>query len=373
MNSAISGCAMSKSDPIVFFSKMPQAVPSMGPVQALAGGVFVSNRRSTVRFFRQCYPSLSYLRFRSFLGPFQSAHRHLSAARVLVSGAGHRAYLDRYEGVKAMIFHGTYRELSPEAVSNISGFDHVFLNGPRMERMLLRCEGQFSFSYSVCGYVPFVEFPEATPESRQRILGKLGLDAGQPTVFYAPARRNCGSWVACAEAIARGVPAHCNLVMRPHPSQVFTHKNSERQLLRRLRQIMNERQNAIIDLAVCSFPELLCAADLLIGDGTSPNEEFLFYDRPHVIIETTPQDAVRRKLQNQGMHPDDVEELMALYACAETYVCEEAIDWPLVVEGCLAEPGAKAAVRKACFESAFGPDVRGAAGRIATELKAMCQ
>ena len=43
---------------IVFFSKMAQGVPSIGPVQRLSGGTFVSDRPQTLRFFENLYPEL---------------------------------------------------------------------------------------------------------------------------------------------------------------------------------------------------------------------------------------------------------------------------------------------------------------------------
>ena len=161
--------------PIVFFSKMAQAVPSIGPLAGLCGGVFVSNRRETLRFYERNYPGLPTLRYLPVLKALSPAYRALRDAKVIASGAGHQSVLGRFTAYRVMLFHGTYRPLTRRNVEEMTGFDHVLLNGPRMERMLLRCSGSYSFRYSVTGYVPFSEFPAATAENKTAFLGKLGV------------------------------------------------------------------------------------------------------------------------------------------------------------------------------------------------------
>ena len=354
------------SSRIVFFSKMAQAVPAIGPAQTEAGGTFVTNRSGTLDFFRRNYPKCRAIKYHSPLPNLWPAGRALKNARVIVTGAGHRKILDRYTAPRAMLFHGTYRNLTPKHVRELAPFDHVFLLGPRMERMLNRCE--FSFTYSVTGYAPFSEFPDATTEHREKTLAKLGLASDQPTILYAPARRSCGSWVELAESIAGDIPPGYNLIMRPHPIQVFNAKPDEKRLYDRVTNILRDRGNAVIDLADYPFPEVMSIADLLIADGTSPNEEFMFYNRPQIITETYPREKWRKEYEEQGMHPDDVEELMGLYDYVASWRQNRQKGWPRLIEDCLANPDAGADLRRQYFTSAFGKNPRGAAIRVAEEL-----
>lgn len=353
---------------IVYFSKMAQGVPSLGPVQRLTGGTFISNRARTLRFFSANFPGQRGLRFGMFMRRLRAAHRELAKADVIVSGAVHSSVLGDYQATRAMIFHGTYRALSRKQILQMAGFDHVFLNGPRMERMLKRYPENEDFSHEVSGYVPFVDFPESTPENRQRILKNLGLDPENKLIFYAPARRDCGSWVAYAEQIAAACPHECSLVMRPHPNQALHGKSNERALYLRIKKMLGDRDNAVVDLATCSFPELMSVTDLLISDATSPSEEYMFYGGPQIITETFSRDQWRDIYERDGMHPEDIDELMGLYDCAHSYAHDTFTDWRQAIETALGDPSKHAARQKRYFESAFGPDAKGAARRVADGL-----
>ena len=353
---------------IVYFSKMAQGVPSLGPVQRLTGGAFISNRARTLRFFTANFPGQRGIRYGKFMRRLRSAHRELQRAEVIVSGAVHASVLGDYDAIRAMIFHGTYRALSRQQILQMKGFDHVFLNGPRMKRMLKRYPEDYNFTSEVSGYVPFADFPEKTPENRKRILEKLGVNPDRKLIFYAPARRDCGSWVECAEEIAAGVPADCSLVMRPHPNQALHGKSNEKALYHRVNHILEDRGTGRVDLAICSFPELMSVADLLISDATSPTEEYMFYGGPQIITETFSRDQWREVYEQDGMHPTDVDELMGLYDCAHSYARGDFTDWRQAMETALGNPDEHAARQRDYFESAFGPDPKGAAQRVADGL-----
>jgi hypothetical protein len=350
---------------IVFFSRMAQGVPSMGPVQRLCGGTFVSDRPETVKFFKSNYPELKRALYRRWIGPVSSGHRYLKEAKVVVSGARHEWILRHYEAKRVMLFHGTYRSLSEVNLAELEAFCHVLLNGPRMEKQLKRLGREFPFSYTVSGYVPFTEFPEPDEATRVSILEGLGLDAACRTVLYVPARRDCGSWVQCAEAIASQLPANVNLVMRPHPNQALHGNAEERRLYRKLRKMLAERGRGVVDLGQCSFPELMCVADVLIGDATSPNEEFLIYDRPHIITETYTREQWLKTYRETKMHKDDIDDLMSLYDTGFSYAKGGFRDWAHAVETAFAEPDRHAALRRSYFAYAFGEEVRSAADRAA--------
>jgi hypothetical protein len=354
---------------IVFFSKMAQGVPSIGPLQRLSGGTFVSDRPQTLAFFANLYPRLKTARYRRWAGPFNPGHRRLAEAKLVVTGASHESILRRYEAKRVMLFHGTYRYLGEINLTTLDAFSHILLNGPRMENQLKRLGRDFPFSYTVTGYVPFSEFPEPGPDTRASILKGLGFDPACRTVLYVPARRDCGSWTHCAEAIVSQLPADINIILRPHPNQALHGSAEERQLSSRLRLMLKQRGRGLLDLGDCSFPELLCAADLLIGDATSPNEEFLIYDRPQIITETYPREQWLKVYRESGMHEDDIEELMGLYDTAFSYVKGGFRDWSEAVSTAFAEAERHSAKRCAYFSYAFGEDVKGAAVRAAVCVK----
>jgi hypothetical protein len=364
---------MKNHAPIVFFSRMPQAVPSLGPVQRHTGGVFISNRLSTLRYFASNYPDLQRMGYIRALPFLRKSHRILSGSRAIVSGAGHRAILARYPAKKIMIFHGTFRALTRQMISTLAGFDHVFLIGPRMERMLLRHGGDLQISYTTSGYIPFSEFPKSNPQLRHEVLQQLRLDPDLPTIFYAPARGECGSWLHCAEGIARQIPEKYNLIMRPHPSQVFGTSIQERRVSRKVSAILSHRGNAVVDMAKCSFQLLMCASDLLIGDATSPNEEFLFYDRPQIITESYPREKWVDQWLGEGLQMDDIEDLLSLYSCGLSF-CKDGFDhWGEAVEECLANDSDYAAVRRRYFANAFGSEPGSAAEKVAHKLSELIQ
>jgi len=347
---------------------MAQGVLSMGPVQRLCGGTFVSDRPETLAFFKSNYPELKKAIYRKWVGPVNPGHRCLKEAELVVTGAPHESVLGRYGAKRVMMFHGTHRALGETFLTELDVFCHVFLNGPRMENQLKRLGREFSFSYTVSGYVPFTDFPESDDLARISILEGLGLDAACRTVLYVPARRDCGSWLECAETIASQLPTDVNLVMRPHPNQALHGDFEERRLYSRLGKALAERGRGVMDLGQCSFPDLMSVADVLIGDATSPSEEFLLYDRPHIITETYPREKWLRAYRETGMHEDDIEELLGLYDTGFSYSKGGFRNWAHAVETALGEPDRHAALRRSYFAYAFGEDIRGAAARAANRL-----
>jgi len=347
---------------------MAQGVLSIGPVQRLVGGTFISDRPKTLAFFKSNYPELKRTIYQKWIGPANPGHRCLKEAELVVTGASHESVLRHYEVKRAMIFHGTYRALGEDLLTELDAFCHVFLNGPRMENQLKRLGREFSFSYSVSGYIPFTDFPEPDHQTRISILEGIGLDAACRTVLYVPARRDCGSWLECAEAIASQLPVDVNLVMRPHPNQALHGDFEERRLYSKLRKMLAERGRGLVDLGRCSFPDLMCVADVLIGDGTSPNEEFLLYDRPHIITETYPRERWLKTYRETRMHEDDIEELLGLYDTGFSYAKGGFRNWADAIETALGEPDRHASLRRSYFAYAFGENIRGAAARAANRL-----
>jgi hypothetical protein len=142
--------------------------------------------------------------------------------------------------------------------------------------------------------------------------------------------------------------------MRPHPSQVFSQSKAEKTHYRCIEAILKKRGNAIVDLALCAFPELMCISDLLISDATSPNEEFLYYDRPQIITETYPREKWRDQWAAEGLHPDDIQDLMKIYTCGLSFTRSGFDHWGEAVEYSLKYPDEHKINRERYFLNAFG-------------------
>lgn len=357
-----------KQPSVVFFSKKAAAIPSMAPVIERLDSVFISNRAPTLESFQRAYPDLAAVRYRRLAGPLSRARRLLRRANVIVSGSRHGNILDRYRGQKVMLFHGTFRYLARAQIKALAGFDHVLFNGPRMEAMYQRYADSYPVSYSVPGYTPFSDFPNGSDEPRRRTLLALGLDPERRTILYTPARAGVGSWITCAEALARQLPKQYNLIMRPHPSQTVNGNEAEEQLFRTVRLLLHEHGNATHKSDGCTFPDLLGAADMLVSDGTSPTEEFLLYQRPQIIIETYARQRWAHDWRRDGLHDDDIEALLKLYDTGPCFPRGQCPHWGDAAEQLFDEQENYREQQQEYFRWAFGEEPRAAADRVAAEL-----
>lgn len=363
---------MKNSAPIVYFSKMVQAFPLMVPVQRLTGGVYVSNRASTVRSFRRKFPDLPAHRCWRVAAPLSSGWHDLRRAKVIVAGASHTSLLKSFPGRKVMIFHGCVNRLTRDVVASLASFDHVLLQSPRLERMLRRTDWNIDFSYSVPGYVAFDHFPPPSSEGRQTILSRLGLDPTRQTVVYTPTRSIYGSWCDHAEAIAREVSEEYNLVLRPHPHQVNCGNAEEKASFRTVTKLLESRRSGVIDMDGCSLGELLSVADLLISDANSTAEEALFYDVPQLFTEIYSREKWLEQYEREGLDDESIEELMGLYECGVSFPRLGVSNWNEAVVQALEKGRSLSSVRQAYFTHVFGSRTdEPAARRVADELTRM--
>ncbi len=358
----------SPNNPIVLFDKKVQALPTLAPLQRRLAALFVTSRAETLACFRRSWPDLPASPYWQLCPGLTTGGRRLGHARVVVAGAWYDELRHANGACKVMVFHGTFRDLTRAALGSLRGFDHVFFNGPRMARMYARYEDEFPLRHSTPGYIPFADFPAPTPAHRAAVLGPLGLDPAHPTVLYAPARGEVGSWTAHAERLVRELPHEYNLVLRPHPSLV-THGEPGRECTARVARQLAGRGAAVLAGSGALLGPLLAAADLLISDATSPAEEFLFYDRPQIFTEMCPRDAWVSRCQRDGLHRDDADGLLGLYDCGWSFARDGAAGWAPLVRQALAEPTRHAAARQRYLQWAFGAPDRGAADRAAAALQ----
>lgn len=356
---------------IVYFSKMFQAVPHLANVAEKLPGLFVSNRRSTLRAVTGCYPKLPVASYSRFFGSLYKGNRALKAADVIVTGSPYRSFLREYGAKKCTVFHGTYMLLSREALQRNAHFDLLCVIGPRMQGMIERFGDELRLNTVPTGFLPFCEFPERSAEQRVQVLSRLGLDPAKRTIVYTPSRRGIGSWDAVAERLIDTAPECFNLVLRPHPSQALTPRRKDRVSFRRTREMAARRRNALLDVASHPLPALLSVADLIVSDANSPAEESLFYDVPLLFVETKTysKDYLRAQGVREAMHPQDLERLLTLYDCGLRLYVESPPDFSDILEAAISRDSEFKAQRQAYFSWVFGERDRQANVRVAEAIR----
>lgn len=358
---------------IVYFSKMFQAVPHLAQVATLLPGTFISNRRTTLAATRKLYPQLEQARYSRWLGRLAAGNRMMSEADVIVTGSPYRSFLKPYASKKCTVFHGTYMLLSKDAFLSNAHFDLLCVIGPRMQQMINRFADQVEVNTAATGFLPFCEFPEKSPEQRESVLLDLGLAPDRQTILFTPSRRGIGSWDLLAESLVQNTSAQFNLILRPHPSQALTSRAKDRDSFRRVAALARRRPHTLLDLTSYPLSTLLSVADLMVSDANSPAEESLFYDVPQLLIETEQlsREVMIRMGREEGMHPDDMAQLLTLYECGPSvYVQEEGLDLSSHIERAFLERDDRARRRQDYFSWVFGKRDRLANQRVAEAISA---
>ena len=358
---------------VVYFSKMFQAVPHLAQVQTQLPGVFVSNRRSTLKAAANLYPQMDQKHYSRLLGPVSAGKRLLSHADVIVTGSPYKSFLEHYSAKKCTVFHGTYMRLSKEAIERNNHYDLLCVIGPRMQQMLERFATDDILKRVVnTGFLPFCEFPQQNDELRREALLNLGMDPEKKTILYAPSRRGVGSWEEIAEKLITTIPQHFNLILRPHPNQSLTSRKADRLSFQKIRTICKDRKNSLLDLTSQPLSLLQSITDLIVSDANSPAEESMFYDVPQLFIETHKysRDMVCEMATSEGMHSDDIDQLLTLYDCGPCYHVDNPIDFSNILDQAILNANDYKTQRENYFSWVFGQRDRKANERVAHAIKA---
>jgi hypothetical protein len=356
---------------VVYFSKMFQAVPHLAQVQTKLPGVFVSNRRSTLKAVANLYPQMTQKRYSRLLGSLAAGNRCLSNADVIVTGSPYKSFLQPYAAKKCTVFHGTYMMLSKNALESNAHYDLLCVIGPRMQQMIERFAADIALKTIVnTGFLPFCEFPIQNADVKKHTLLAMGLEPSKKTILYAPSRRGVGSWELVAENFIKTTPLDYNLILRPHPNQSLTSRSADRASFRRVKTIAKNRPNSFLDLTSQPLSTLLSIIDLIISDANSPAEESLFYDVPQLFIETDrySRTCMQKQAQQEGMHPEDTEKLISLYDCGSSHYVSDAITFDKIVERAIVDAPNYAAQRERYFSWVFGGRDRKANERVAQAI-----
>lgn len=359
-------------DKVCFFSQMYQAIPSLVAVQNELDGMFICGRDSTARHFKSNYPDLGFAKFNKRFRWFSAGHKVMLNADCIVTGSPYKKLLSPYAAKKVMVFHGTYAGLSSDVLNGLKHFDHLFLIGERMERMLLRHQKDYEFNYTKTGFIPFSNFPDKNELNRKNVLEILGLDPSLKTIVYCPSRRGVGSWELCAENLIKEISSEYNLVLRPHPSQSMNLRWHERSSMRTLQSMAKKRANTFVDLVDVALPDLLMLADLFISDSNSPSEEALFYDTPQLLtgLGNSSLSNIKESLVSRNMDDDDIEDVLQIFNCGPVYSESGYENWQDAVNDALLKEANYQGKRKDCFNSIFGMRDKSAGRRVADIIRA---
>lgn len=345
---------------ICFYIKNRQCIPNMSVLNQHVPATIVARNPDVDREFRKSSPLAEVIQLDRQSRHFDDVHAPgreleiLMRAEVVVMGVADERVIQHCHGKKVMVFHGTFRYITAECADKLDGFDAVWLSSPRQERMILHHRKQARFQPVLIGYLPFLEFKDKTAETQRAIKEKLGVHGARPIAIYLPARRNFGSWCGEALAMARQVPDGIELILRPHPNQLTHPTNEEISLLHELEQIGSRRENIHLDHGDYPYSELLCIADLVISDATSPAEESLYYDAAQLFTRSNPAEALRRVCGEGGMPEPEIEMLLKLYDCGIDTDRRQFDHWGRAIETALAEKDRFAAARRDYFANAFG-------------------
>ncbi len=361
----------STNNNIVYYSRMFQAVPHLAQVSELLPGTFITSRKSTLKAARNLYPSMRSAKKSKFFGDFCGANRALKNANVIVTGSPYKKVLEPYSAKKCTVFHGTYMMLSREALQSNAHFDLLCIIGPRMQQMIERHVDTTPVNAVQTGFLPFAEFPQKSEAFTQSTLKRLNLNPEYKTILYTPSRRGLGSWHYAAAQLIRTVPAHFNLLLRPHPSQAITPRRNDRASFKKIKEMAKARGNTIVDLTTLPLSHLQCITDLIISDANSPAEESLFYNVPQLFIETDSfsRDYLVQLADKEKMHKDDTEKLLTLYEIGESvYIENNLFDFSDLIEKTIQNADDFTDKREEYFSWVFGVRDRQAGKRVAKQI-----
>lgn len=349
---------MTMNQPFVYFSKMFQAVPQLMEVHKFAGGVFVSNRRSTLDAVHKLYPNVELARYRSWFKQYSVGFKAMKSASAIITGAPTPLLLSEFSAVKAMVFHGTYMLLSKSTLQQLDHFDLLCTIGPRMRKTIDRYRNELQLKQIVeSGYLPFGSFPKKSEALTQSSLTRLGLSPGKKTVTYMPWGKPHGSWLQMAEKIVRETPCDFNLILRPHPSQGLTARREDVASFKRVSALCAKRPHTLLDINACSLSQLFSLADLMVTDGTSPAEESLYYDVPQLFIQTPlwSEDVIRAHAEKNHIPEDEAGEYLDLFKCGTSFDTRRDADFGRAIHAAIESGTSFQARRQAYFSWVFGP------------------
>ncbi|MFN3234459.1 MAG: CDP-glycerol glycerophosphotransferase family protein [Gammaproteobacteria bacterium] len=348
-----------KRKKIVYYIDNIQSLPISKPLVDESSGVIIVRSRRIYDLVKKQAPHTPIYIYSKWLGRFSRANKELSCAHaIIINRSGSIKIVKRFHRPIVMLFHGTFRDIGTRNIDSLAGTSLVLVNGPRQAKSFERFRDRLPLRCEQIGYIPFDKFITKTPQTSEEIKRKLGLNPQQKTVVYLPARKKVGSWSEHALKIANDIGDNINLIMRPHPNQL-----TEKTLVKELQSLFKKRKNHLLDIGDYHYNELLCIADVLISDATSPAEESLYYDTPQIFTESFTREEWRQTYEEDGLHPEDIKKLLMIYDTGISYLKNHYKDWGVCVKDALEKKNNFYKQRQNYFDYAFGDIKKGIAKR----------
>ncbi|BBM85642.1 hypothetical protein [Candidatus Uabimicrobium amorphum] len=354
---------------LVFFARDIQAIFPLYPVFAITGGNFVIKRKFTYKVFKEYHPEVPALYYNKMAYSLSAGYRAVHNADAIFAAYPHRKILPKLKAKKFMLFHGTYMQLNETILQTLKHFDHYFLVGPRMNKVFMKLQGKYNFSFSQTGFLPFVNYPIKSEKNTQSILSRIGLDPSQKTILYATTGLPFSSLEICFERILKEIPAEFNLIIRPHPGQVLD-MSKNRKFSNKLNSAIANRKNTFLDSMNLMVGEALSVSDLLITDVNCVTEESLFYDIPLIIIEDgRTEENFSQLLKQLAMDQEEIDQFVKIYEAGPRYIQKNIKHWSDVVYDALERADKYKTLRSQIFQYIFGSRDQLAAQRVAEQVK----
>ncbi|MCK5148810.1 CDP-glycerol glycerophosphotransferase family protein [bacterium] len=139
-------------------------------------------------------------------------------------------------------------------------------------------------------------------------LDQLGIkDRSRKNIVYAPTwSRGQGSLLKCFERFCLDIPQEHNLIIRAHPYDMEKYVN--------VRALIDKHrlQNIyLVDPNEIELIDNLAVADLLIGENSSLMYDWIFFDKPVILVKTGNKDLEKSRWATQKK--------FQVYSCGYTY------------------------------------------------------
>ncbi|MBT3755394.1 MAG: hypothetical protein HOK80_02130 [Candidatus Cloacimonetes bacterium] len=143
-------------------------------------------------------------------------------------------------------------------------------------------------------------------------LKQIGIkDRTRKNILYAPTwEKGHGSLLETYKKFCTQITSEYNLLIRTHPYDVKNYK-----IIRKFIKNNNIHNVYLIDPDEISLVNNLAIADLLIGENSSLMYDWLFFDKPLILVKTSKKDLEKAKWATQ--------EKFSVFACGFKYNPED--------------------------------------------------
>jgi len=223
-----------------------------------------------------------------------------------------RYYLKRTDKFKnVLIYHGMGLDKSFKGRNfPVSRYDYYFVSG---EKDYLKYK---NYSYGFKNFdkrvvkIGHLRSDDIVNKkyNKAETIRKIGIkDQSRKNILFTPTwERGHGSLLATYEKFCEHIPKEHNLLIRTHPYDVGNYevirKFLKKNKIENVYLIYPDQINLVNNLAI---------ADLLIGENSSVMYDWLFFDKPVILVKTSKHDLEKAKWATQDR--------FSVFSCGYTY------------------------------------------------------